>query len=54
MTGSSFSVWWLSHERVVAAFIMNRPQDERDAAPRWIQSKQRVSAEKLRGGTIVD
>jgi len=54
MTGSSFSVWWLSHERVVAAFTLNRPQDERDAAPRWIQSKQRVTAEKLRGGTIVD
>jgi len=54
MTGSSFSVWWLSQERVVAAFTLNRPQDERDAAPRWIQSKQRVSAEKLRGGTIVD
>jgi NADPH-dependent 2,4-dienoyl-CoA reductase/sulfur reductase-like enzyme len=54
MTSSSFSVWWLHQERVVAAFTMNRPQDERDAAPRWIQSKQRVGAEKLRGGTIGD
>jgi NADPH-dependent 2,4-dienoyl-CoA reductase/sulfur reductase-like enzyme len=54
ITSSSFSVWWLRQERVVAAFAMNRPQEERDAAPRWIESKQRVGAEKLRGGTILD
>jgi NADPH-dependent 2,4-dienoyl-CoA reductase/sulfur reductase-like enzyme len=49
MTSSSFSVWWLLQERVVAAFTMNRPEEERDAAPRWIQSKQRVKAEQLKG-----
>jgi NADPH-dependent 2,4-dienoyl-CoA reductase/sulfur reductase-like enzyme len=49
MTSSSFSVWWLIQERVVAAFTMNRPEEERDAAPRWIQSKQHVSAEQLKG-----
>jgi len=27
---------------------MNRSDEERDAAPRWIESKQRISAEDLR------
>ena len=49
ITSNSFSVWWLLQERVVAAFTMNRPEEERDAAPRWIQSKQRVKAEQLKG-----
>jgi NADPH-dependent 2,4-dienoyl-CoA reductase/sulfur reductase-like enzyme len=45
---TSFSVWWLRQERLVAAFTMNRPDQEREAAPRWIESKQPVSAERLR------
>jgi len=45
---ASFSVWWLQGERLVAAFTMNRPDEEREAAPRWIESKQHVSAESLR------
>jgi NADPH-dependent 2,4-dienoyl-CoA reductase/sulfur reductase-like enzyme len=45
---TSFSVWWLQRERLVAAFTMNRPDEEREAAPRWIESKQHVSAEGLR------
>ena len=45
---TSFSVWWLQRERLVAAFTMNRPDEEREAAPRWIESKQHVSAESLR------
>lgn len=44
----SFSVWWLRGERLVGAFTMNRPEEEREAAPRWIESRQRVSAERLR------
>jgi NADPH-dependent 2,4-dienoyl-CoA reductase/sulfur reductase-like enzyme len=48
LRSTSFSVWWLRRERLVAAFAMNRPDEERDAAPRWIASKQQVSAEKLR------
>lgn len=46
--GTSFSVWWLKQERLVAAFTMNRPDEERDAAPRWIESKRRLSAGELR------
>jgi hypothetical protein len=48
LESTSFSVWWLQQERLVAAFTMNRPDQEREAAPRWIESKQHVSAEWLR------
>ncbi len=44
---NSFSVWWLRQRVVVAAFAMNRPDEERDVAPKWIESKQVVFAEKL-------
>lgn len=54
LSGSSFSVWWLRQGCLVAAFTMNRPGDEREAAPRWIQSKERVPVEKLKGsGALV-
>jgi NADPH-dependent 2,4-dienoyl-CoA reductase/sulfur reductase-like enzyme len=45
--GHSFSAWWLRGESVVAAFVMRRPDEERDAAPRWIESRRRVSADPL-------
>ncbi len=48
LTSSSFSVWWLAQGRVVAAFVMNRQDEERDAAPRWIASKQVVSSAALK------
>jgi NADPH-dependent 2,4-dienoyl-CoA reductase/sulfur reductase-like enzyme len=47
LSSNSFSVWWLRQKVVVAAFVMNRPDDERDVAPKWIESKQRASNEKL-------
>jgi len=47
LSGSSFSVWWLRDNVVVAAFAMNRPDEEREAAPKWIEAGQRVSAAKL-------
>ncbi len=47
LAGASFSVWWLRQSRVVAAFVMSRPEEEREIAPRWIESGQRVSASKL-------
>jgi NADPH-dependent 2,4-dienoyl-CoA reductase/sulfur reductase-like enzyme len=47
LSSSSFSVWWLRQKRVVAAFAMNRPDEERDIAPKWIEAKQSVSAAKL-------
>jgi NADPH-dependent 2,4-dienoyl-CoA reductase/sulfur reductase-like enzyme len=45
---ASFSVWWLARGQVVAVFAMNRPDEEREAAPRWIASHQAVSAAELR------
>ena len=44
---SSFSVWWLKNNCVTAAFVMNRPDEERQVAPEWIKSKQKVSLERL-------
>ena len=47
LSSNSFSVWWVRQQRLVAAFTMNRPDEERNAAPKWIESGQRVSASKL-------
>ncbi len=44
---NSFSVWWLRGEHLVAAFVMNRPDDERTAAPQWIESKRPVNRREL-------
>ncbi|HYW48475.1 MAG TPA: FAD-dependent oxidoreductase [Bryobacteraceae bacterium] len=52
LLSSSFSVWWLKEGRVVAAFAMNRPEEERDAAPKWIELRQRVSAAKLADASL--
>jgi NADPH-dependent 2,4-dienoyl-CoA reductase/sulfur reductase-like enzyme len=49
LDSSSFSVWWLRQGRLVAAFVMNRPDEEREAAPRLIQSRETASAETLPG-----
>src|SRR5215467_5570987 len=47
VSSNSFSVWWLRQQQVVAAFTMNRPDEERNAAPKWIELGQGVSAAKL-------
>jgi 3-phenylpropionate/trans-cinnamate dioxygenase ferredoxin reductase subunit len=47
VAGSSFSVWWMRGQRLVAAFAMKRPEEERDVAPKWIEARQRVSAARL-------
>jgi NADPH-dependent 2,4-dienoyl-CoA reductase/sulfur reductase-like enzyme len=47
LSSNSFSVWWVRQERVVAVFTMNRPDEERNVAPKWIESRQRVSATRL-------
>jgi 3-phenylpropionate/trans-cinnamate dioxygenase ferredoxin reductase subunit len=44
---SSFSVWWLKDKRLAAAFVMNRPDEERELAPEWIKSSQTVSPQRL-------
>lgn len=45
---NSFSVWWLKQDVLVAAFTMNRPDEERELAPEWIRSKQVLSTARLR------
>ena len=47
LSSTSFSVWWLRQKQVVAAFTMNRPDDERETAPKWIEAKQKVVPDKL-------
>lgn len=49
LSSRSFSVWWLRQGKLAAAFAMNRPDDEREAAPRLIQSRETVSASTLPG-----
>lgn len=47
LAAGSFSAWWLRQSKLVAAFAMNRPDEEREAAPKWIEAGQTVSAAKL-------
>jgi NADPH-dependent 2,4-dienoyl-CoA reductase/sulfur reductase-like enzyme len=47
LSSNSFSVWWVRQQRLVAAFAMNRPDEERTVAPQWIESRQKVSGKKL-------
>lgn len=49
LSSNSFSTWWLRQEKLVAAFTMNRPDEEREAALRLIQSGDPVSAATLPG-----
>jgi NADPH-dependent 2,4-dienoyl-CoA reductase/sulfur reductase-like enzyme len=43
-----FSVWWLGEDgRLLAAFVMNRPDEERELAPPWIRERVKLAAEKL-------
>jgi NADPH-dependent 2,4-dienoyl-CoA reductase/sulfur reductase-like enzyme len=44
LESGSFSVWWLREERLVAAFVMNRPEEEREGAPRWVMEGRSASA----------
>lgn len=48
LSSSSFSIWWLKQDCLIAAFVMNRPDEERQFAPEWIKSKQILSADRLR------
>jgi len=50
LASSSFSVWWLKEHRLVAAFTMSRPDEEREAAPRLIEAKTRLTAADVRDG----
>lgn len=41
VNSTSFSAWWLDEtNRLLAAFVMNRPDEERESAPRLIETKE--------------
>jgi NADPH-dependent 2,4-dienoyl-CoA reductase/sulfur reductase-like enzyme len=50
---STYSVWWFIRDTLVAAFAMNRPDEERELAPELIRSKQPVSPARLRDAASV-
>lgn len=50
--GGSFSVWWLAGQRLEAAFVMNRPDEERELAPEWIKMRRMVQPSELQDATI--
>jgi NADPH-dependent 2,4-dienoyl-CoA reductase/sulfur reductase-like enzyme len=41
------SVWWLKKRTLCAALIMNRPEEERAVAPRWILRQPRLDPKAL-------
>jgi NADPH-dependent 2,4-dienoyl-CoA reductase/sulfur reductase-like enzyme len=45
--GGSFSAWWTTGNRVVAAFVMNRSDEERELAPEWIKRGCQVNLARL-------
>lgn len=48
MEEASFSAWWLQNGRVVAAFILDRPDEERELAQEWIRTQALVEVDALR------
>ena len=50
MDSGKFSVWWFRQERLVAAFVMNRPDEERELAPKWIIERTKINRSALKDG----
>ncbi|MPZ23815.1 MAG: NAD(P)/FAD-dependent oxidoreductase [Dehalococcoidia bacterium] len=44
--GGSIAVFWLRRGRMVAAFVMKRPDEERDAVQRWIRESTDLSGHR--------
>ena len=47
MNQKQLSVWWLKKQTLRAALIMNRPEEERAVAPRWILRRPRLDPKAL-------
>jgi NADPH-dependent 2,4-dienoyl-CoA reductase/sulfur reductase-like enzyme len=47
MKQKQLSVWWLKKQTLCAALIMNRPEEERAVAPRWILRRPRLDPKAL-------
>jgi NADPH-dependent 2,4-dienoyl-CoA reductase/sulfur reductase-like enzyme len=52
VNSGSFSVWWLAGQRLEAAFVLNRPDEERELAPEWIKARRRVRPEQLQNANV--
>jgi hypothetical protein len=52
LASNSFSVWWFRERKLIAAFAMNRPDEEREAAPKWIESGQMINAAKVENESV--
>ena len=48
VNSKSFSAWWLKSGRLQAAFVLNRPDEERELAPKWIKDRVPVDTNLLR------
>jgi NADPH-dependent 2,4-dienoyl-CoA reductase/sulfur reductase-like enzyme len=48
MADKQLSVWWLKKRTLCAALLMNRPDEERRYAPRWILRRSRLDPAALR------
>lgn len=48
MDSGKFSVWWLRKDRLVAAFVMSRPDEERELAPKWIMERTQINRKILK------
>lgn len=42
-----FSVWWLRNGKLRSAFVMNRPNTEREQAQTWIKTQVRIDRDAL-------
>ena len=40
---NSFSVWWLKQDCASAAFVLRRPDEERESAEQWVREHHEVS-----------
>jgi NADPH-dependent 2,4-dienoyl-CoA reductase/sulfur reductase-like enzyme len=47
ISSGRFSAWWLDGGKLVAAFVMDRPDEERELAQAWVREGAAVSADVL-------
>ncbi|MHB1294047.1 MAG: NAD(P)/FAD-dependent oxidoreductase [Anaerolineae bacterium] len=45
--GMAFSTWWLKQGVLIATFVLNRPDEERENAPKWIAEHRRLAPSSL-------
>lgn len=52
VANGQFSTWWIKEGRLVAAFVLDRPEAERKVAPRLIQGKEPAPVDLLSNNAI--